>query len=315
MKIRRKAVIFVSSMMLLSCFSTIGSAQILPEADVECEDLVTLDISPGSTRQAIVNCELTNPTSGPESIEISYQSGNLDVAGPGSMTVEGGESVDFQIAVESTGEIPAGMYDINVSVVVTEWNGVPVSVFGFSDEDVIEVEVLPYTVCSSSGPSAIFSEAGEDVLFSVVYSCDSNEENSLEVSLHLLEKGSSQETMWPSGFNDMSVDTCRVENPMGSVNCDFVLTTPSNLQSKWEGCLIVVDEMTDPNWGCSSEFAFSLTVNEKETVVPSVGLDVNGTFLEDFGITEENQSLLIGVGLGGAILMLSLFFLYRRRRG
>ena len=165
MKIRRRAVIFVSSMMLICCFSTIGSAQILPEADVGCEDLVTLDISPGSTRQAIVNCELTNPTSGPESIEISYQSGNLDVAGPGSMTVEGGESVDFQIAVASTGEIPAGMYDINVSVVVTEWNGVPVSVFGFSDEDVIEVEVLPYTVCSSSGPSAIFSEAGEDVLF------------------------------------------------------------------------------------------------------------------------------------------------------
>ena len=118
------------------------------------------------------------------------------------------------------------MYDINVSVVVTEWNGVPVSVFGFSDEDVVEVEILPYTVCSSSGPSAIFSEAGDDVLLSVVYSCDSNEESSLEVSLHLLEEGSIQETMWPSGFNDMSVDTCRVENPMGSVNCDFVLTTP-----------------------------------------------------------------------------------------
>ena len=238
MKIRRMAVIFVSSMMLICCFSTSGSAQILPEADVECEDSVMLDISPDSVKQAIVNCELTNPTSGSESIEISYQSGNLNVAGPGSMTVEGGESVDFQIAVASSGEIPAGMYDINVSVVVTEWNGVPVSVFGFSDEDVIEVEVLPYTVCSSSGPSAIFSEAGDDVLLSVVYSCDSNEESSLEVSLHLLEEGSIQETMWPSGFNDMSVDTCRVENPMGSVNCDFVLTTPSNLQSKWEGCLI-----------------------------------------------------------------------------
>ena len=184
MTIRRRAVIFVSSMMLICCFSTSGSAQILPEADVECEDSVSLDMSPGSVKQAIVNCELTNPTSGSESIEISYQSGNLNVAGPGSMTVEGGESVEFQIAVASTGENPAGMYDINVSVVVTEWNGVPVSVFGFSDEDVVEVEVLPYTVCSSSRPSAIFSEAGEDVLFSVVYSCDSNEESSLEVSLH-----------------------------------------------------------------------------------------------------------------------------------
>ncbi len=313
MKIRRMAVIFVSSMMLICCFSTSGSAQILPEADVECEDSVMLDISPDSVKQAIVNCELTNPTSGSESIEISYQSGNLNVAGPGSMTVEGGESVDFQIAVASSGEIPAGMYDINVSVVVTEWNGVPVSVFGFSDEDVVEVEVLPYTVCSSSGPSAIFSEAGDDVLLSVVYSCDSNEESSLEVSLHLLEEGSIQETMWPSGFNDMSVDTCRVENPMGSVNCDFVLTTPSNLQSKWEGCLIVVDEMTDPVWSCSSEFAFSLTVNEKETVVPSVGIDVNGTFLEELGVTEENQNLVIGGAAGGLILVASLYAFFRRK--
>lgn len=313
MKIRRMAVIFVSSVMLICCFSTSGSAQILPEADVECEDSVTLDTSPDSTKQAIVNCELTNPTSGSESIEISYQSGNLNVAGPGSMTVEGGESVDFQIAVASSGEIPAGMYDINVSVVVTEWNGVPVSVFGFSDEDVVEVEILPYTVCSSSGPSAIFSEAGDDVLLSVVYSCDSNEESSLEVSLHLLEEGSIQETMWPSGFNDMSVDTCRVENPMGSVNCDFVLTTPSNLQSKWEGCLIVVDEMTDPIWSCSSEFAFSLTVNEKETVVPSVGIDVNGTFLEELGVTEENQNLVIGGAAGGLILVASLYAFFRRK--
>ncbi len=313
MKIRRRAVIFVSSMILICCFSPIGSAQILPEADVECEDSVTMDISPGSIKQAIVNCELTNPTSGSESIEISYQSGNLNVAGPGSMTVEGGESVDFQIAVASTGEIPAGVYDVNVSVVVTEWNGVPVSVFGFSDEDVVEVEVLPYTVCSSSRPSAIFSEAGDDVLFSVVYSCDSNEENSLEVSLHLLEEGSAQEAMWPSGFNDMSTDACRIENPMGSVNCDFILTTPSNLQSKWEGCLIVVDEMTDPVWSCSSEFAFPLTVNEKEVVVPSVGIDVNGTFLEELGVTEENQNLVIGGTASVLILVASLFVFFRRK--
>ena len=313
MKTRRGSAIFVSSMMLICCFSTSGSAQILPEADVECEDSVTLDISPGSVKQAIVNCELTNPTSGSESIEISYQSGNLNVAGPESMTVGGGQSVDFQVAVASTGETPAGTYDINVSVVVTEWNGVPVSVFGFSDEDVVEVEVQPYTVCSSSRPSAIFSEAGEDVVFSVVYSCDSNEENSLEVSLHLLEEGSSQETMWPSGFNDMSVDTCRVENPMGSVDCDFVLTTPSNLQESWQGCLIVVDEITDPGWSCSSNFAFPLTVNEKETVIPSVGIDVNGTVLEELGVTEENQVYFIGGGAGIVALFISLVFFLRRR--
>ena len=313
MKTRRRAAILVSSMMLMCCFSTIGSAQILPEADVECEDSVTLDISPGSAKQRIVNCELTNPTSGSESVEISYQSGNLSVAGPESITLGGGESVDFQITVASASEYSAGMYDVKVSVVVTEWNGVPVSVFGFSDEEVVEVEVLPYTVCSSSSPSAIFSEAGEDVVFTVVYSCDSNEESSLEVSLHLLEEGSSQETMWPSGFNDMSADTCKVDNPMGSVSCEFILTTPSNLQEKWEGCLIVVDENTAPGWSCSSDFAFPLTVNEKEAVLPSVGINVNGTVLEELGLTGENQKFYIGGAAVLVVVFISLFVVLRRR--
>ena len=200
-----------------------------------------------------------------------------------------------------------------MSAVVTEWNGVPVSIFGFSDEEGIEVEVLPYTSCSSSRPSAIFAEAGEDVAFSVVYNCDSNEDSSMAISLHLLEKGSSQESMWPSGFNDMSVGGCSIQNPMGSANCDFLLTTPSNLQEKWEGCLIVVDEMTDPGWSCSSDFAFPLTVNEKETLVPSVGIDVNGTVLEDLGVTEENQVYFIGGGGVLVALLISLVVFLRRR--
>ena len=135
------------------------------------------------------------------------------------------------------------------------------------------------------------------------------------VSLHLLEKDSTQEGMWPSGFNDMSEGDCKIQNPMGSVNCGFVLTTPSNLQEKWEGCLIVVDEMTNPGWSCSSDFAFTLTVNEKETLVPSVGIDVNGTFLEDLGVTEENQEYFIGGGAGLVVLFVSLVVLLRRRRG
>ena len=155
------------------------------------------------------------------------------------MTVGAGQTSSFQVALASPTGQSAGTYEVNVSAVVTEWNGVPVSIFGFSDEEGIEVEVLPYTTCSSSRPSAIFAEAGEDVSFSVVYSCDSNEDASMSISLHLLEKGSSQESMWPSGFNDMSANGCNIQNPMGSVTCDFLLTTPSNLQEKWEGLSLI----------------------------------------------------------------------------
>jgi len=311
--IRPFSVIFVTGLLLVCSISPSSSAQFLPEADLECDDLVEIDLS-GGTGSSMISCELTNPTSGAETVELSYQSGVLNIAGPESMTVDGGQSETFQIVITAPTGQSAGTYEVNLSAVVTEWNGVPVTVFGFSDEEEIEVEVLPYTTCSSSRPSAIFAEAGDDVTFSVVYSCDSNEDSGMVVSLHLLEKGSTQESMWPSGFNDMSEGGCKIQNPMGSVNCGFVLTTPSNIQEKWEGCLIVVDEMTNPGWSCSSDFAFTLTVNEKKTLVPSVGIDVNGTFLEDLGVTEENQQYFIGGGVGLVVLFVSLVVVLRRRR-
>ncbi len=302
----------MASLLIVCGISPSGSAQLLPDTDLECDDSSEIDLSGGSG-SSLINCELTNPTSLPEKVDLTYQAGELDIAGPGSVTVEGGQTESFQIVLASQTGQSAGIYEVNVSAVVTEWNGVPVSIFGFSDEEGIEVEVLPYTTCSSSRPSAIFAEAGEDVAFSVVYNCDSNEDSSMAISLHLLEKGSSQESMWPSGFNDMSVGGCSIQNPMGSANCDFLLTTPSNLQEKWEGCLIVVDEMTDPGWSCSSDFAFPLTVNEKETVIPSVGIDVNGTVLEDLGVTEENQKYFIGGGSVLVVLLISLVVILRRR--
>jgi len=311
--IRPFSVIFVTGLLLVCSISPSSSAQFLPEADLECDDLVEIDLS-GGTGSSMISCELTNPTSGAETVELSYQSGVLNIAGPESMTVDGGQSETFQIVITAPTGQSAGTYEVNLSAVVTEWNGVPVTVFGFSDEEEIEVEVLPYTTCSSSRPSAIFAEAGDDVTFSVVYSCDSNEDSGMVVSLHLLEKGSTQESMWPSGFNDMSEGGCKIQNPMGSVNCGFVLTTPSNIQEKWEGCLIVVDEMTNPGWSCSSDFAFTLTVNEKKTLVPSVGIDVNGTFLEDLGVTEENQQYFIGGGAGLVVLFVSLVVVLRHRR-
>lgn len=309
---RSFSVVFMASLLIVCGISPSGSAQLLPDTDLECDDSSEIDLSGGSG-SSLINCELTNPTSLPEKVDLTYQAGELDIAGPGSVTVEGGQTESFQIVLASQTGQSAGIYEVNVSAVVTEWNGVPVSIFGFSDEEGIEVEVLPYTTCSSSRPSAIFAEAGEDVAFSVVYNCDSNEDSSMAISLHLLEKGSSQESMWPSGFNDMSVGGCSIQNPMGSANCDFLLTTPSNLQEKWEGCLIVVDEMTDPGWSCSSDFAFPLTVNEKETVIPSVGIDVNGTVLEDLGVTEENQKYFIGGGSVLVVLLISLVVILRRR--
>ena len=311
--VRRHALmtIMLSSLISISVLSPPASSQLLPEANLECDDLVEIDPSSGS-REVLVNCEVSNPTSGAETIEITYQSDLLTAAGPDSVSVEGGETVSFQVSVLSGEGQREGTYEVNVSVVVTEWNGVPVTIFGFSDEDAIDVEIVPYTFCSLSAPSSLFVDAGDDVSFSARYDCDSNENTQLDVSLHLLEIGHTQEEMWPSGFNDMSEEGCSVQNPMGSVECQFTLTTPSNLESKWEGCLIIVDEWTDPGWSCSSSFSFPLTVNEKEVIVPSVGIDVNGTFLEDLGVTEDNQVYIFGGATALVILILGMILMLRR---
>jgi len=55
-------------------------------------------------------------------------------------------------------------------------------------------------------------------------------------------------------------------------------------------------------------------VNEKEAVLPSVGIDVNGTVLEDLGVTEENQKFFIGGAVVLVVVFISLFVAFRRRR-
>ncbi len=298
---------------VISFVPSSSAQQLFPEVDLECDDQLQLDFLSGYA-SVVVNCGLTNPTTLTEEVEISYQSGNLTASGPESVTVEGGETVDFVVVVQAENDQLEGIYEINVSAVVTEWAGAPVSIFGFSDEEVVSIEVLPYTLCSVSGPSSIFVEAGEDVSFSALYDCESNEQNQLEISLHLLEKGSSQEDIWPSGFNDMSQGDCIVENPMGSVECDFLLTTPPNLQNMWEGCLVVIDGVTSGGMSCSSNFAFPLTVNEREVVVPNVGIDVNGTILEDLGVTPENQNVIFGGSAALLVVSILLLWFWKRRR-
>ena len=54
-------------------------------------------------------------------------------------------------------------------------------------------------------------------------------------------------------------------------------------------------------------------MNEKEAVLPSVGINVNGTVLEDLGLTGENQKFYIGGAVVLVVVFISLFVILRRR--
>ena len=108
---------------IFTVFSFVPSSsaqQLFPEVDLECDDQLQLDFLSGYA-SVVVNCGLTNPTTLTEEVEISYQSGNLTASGPESVTVEGGETVDFIVVVQAENDQLEGIYEINVSAVVTEW--------------------------------------------------------------------------------------------------------------------------------------------------------------------------------------------------
>ena len=88
---------------IFAVFSFVPSSsaqQLFPEVDLECDDQLQLDFLSGYD-SVVVNCGLTNPTTLTEKVEISYQSGNLTASGPESVTVGGGETVDFIVVVQA----------------------------------------------------------------------------------------------------------------------------------------------------------------------------------------------------------------------
>ena len=103
-------------------------AQTSPDVSLSCDPPLPIDVYPGATRTTIIYCELINPTTASEKVELTYQSGIIDVAGPGSATVPGGgQPYDFSISARADLRMPEGQQIVTVTATVTQWGGAPVS--------------------------------------------------------------------------------------------------------------------------------------------------------------------------------------------
>ena len=92
-----------------------ASAQILPDITIECVNSVDVDVSPGSTRTAVVNCELENASMWEEEVSLDISSEDLSATGPDSVSVPAGETVVISITVSADQDEEAGDYQVNVS--------------------------------------------------------------------------------------------------------------------------------------------------------------------------------------------------------
>ena len=123
---------------------------------------------------------------------------------------------------------------------------------------------------------------------------------------------------WPSGFEDQSAPCeFQVQAGGGGGNCQFQVSTPSNLGSAWNGCVVLIDNDGDGDGvgsvapsSCSSDTpSLGVNVDPQGLSLGSIGLDGNSSLTD---IAMENKEV-VGGALGGLILLVSLLVVVRRR--
>jgi hypothetical protein len=300
---------------LMLCLTTVAgfvtpvSAQVLPEVILECDDGV--EINP-ITRMALVYCTAENPSLYNENIDIQIESGGLDSAGPESITIGGGDTVDFQVALRSDEAESPGEILVNITATVTQANGIPQPIFAASDAEEVVVTIIQYLSCEAEiGQGGGTFDSGDEISISASISCISNEESEVSYQIHLIEKdmGSSS---WPSGFQNINGD-CEVEVEIGDTgeNCNFKIGSPNDLGKDWEGCMIIIEKGDLKPNSCPNTNKVDLKIKKK---VIGIGIELGGneSILEQLGITEEQVPVIAG-SIGILVLIIGGFMYYRQK--
>ena len=286
------------------------SAQSLPEVILTCDD--DAEINSGDTKMAIITCEVENPGMFQEKVSIQVESGELSNAAPGSMIVAPGDSVEFQVSLRSDEAEEPGEIPVNVTATVTEVNGIP-HPLGPSDSEEIIITIIEYRYCGASiGQGGGVFDGGDEISISAAVNCNSNKEGEVSYQVHLI-KNSMGSASWPNGFENINGD-CDVDVGVGETggNCNFRVGTPDNLDSDWEGCIVIIEVgEVRPN-SCPNSNKVDIKIKKKSA---GLGLELGGneSLIEQLGITEE-QLPVIG-GAVGIILVIFVGFIYYRRKG
>jgi hypothetical protein len=287
-----------------------ASGQFLPDITIECEGNVEVDVSPGSSRTAITSCELENNSGWEEEVSLDIDSEDLDTTGPESVTIGAGETLTISITISAGQDLGAGDYLVNVSAEVTSVGGIIPALGLASDTDEIGVTIAEFTNCDhTAGQGGGTLEAGQIISFSISISCDSNTDSTTKYSARLVDKSGS--STWPSGFDDQSPQ-CDVLIPDGgiSANCQFQILTPSNLDSTWEGCVVVLENGASVPKSCPSSNVIDVKIEPKSIGIGTIDLTGNNSI---FGEYSDEAPIIIG-GVVVVLVLAVVVVLVKRRR-
>jgi len=124
-----RPVLMILAVYMLSMFAGVAAVQAqnpTPDITLTCDNPQPIEVYPGSTRTAIINCKLDNPTIYSEKVNIQIQSGALISAGPASLTVGAGGVVNFQVILRGELRMAEGQHQISITAEVVQANGVTV---------------------------------------------------------------------------------------------------------------------------------------------------------------------------------------------
>ena len=174
------------------------------------------------------------------------------------------------------------------------------------EEWVVEIEIMEYTNCDVTySMNSLNVVAGENALFTSSYNCESNFDQELDVEVHLVKKNENYESAWESGFNVISEKcTVVISESSGFENCEFELTTPSNIDEKFEGCLIVLDERKLTADSCQNENSLEFIVELRESGLIN-GVGGNISILDDYNVSEEQVLVASGAFVTLSMLVIT----------
>ena len=296
----------------MGAFAPVSSAQagIFPEVNLTCEEPTEeMEVYPGATRTVLVNCKLENPTSYNEQVDITIQAGPFAAAGPQSATVASNSELDFQVVFRGEEAQSPGQFPVNITAKVVQANGIDVSLFTSEESVEVMIEVAAFVSCQQNlGQGGGTLEAGQLIVFSTSISCTSNEASTAKFRLVMISD--TGDSSWPSGFVDQSA-TCEIQIQAGSSsnNCQFQITTPSNLADTWEGCIVVLEQDWDTPDSCPS-YRIDIKVEPKTIGIGTLELTGNNSI---FGEYEEEAPIIIG-GVAVVLVLTNLEVVIRRRR-
>jgi len=254
----------------------------LPSIVLECDQQsITIEVHPGSSKVANVDCTLSNPSAYSMSADIAVSSGSLSNAAPGSVTIAAGDEQTFQVALRGESTMSPSMIDVAINASVTTINGVPCT-FGCPEDSAdVDVEIVQFARISAQTRAGELN-LGVDQSAEVVIDLQ-NLGNGQDIFEIEIENQSGLESL---GFS-FDIQSTGNLDPQEKVPHSFTVTTGGDIPTETFEIEVYIRSSFDPEIEVMEVFIIRaegppeplVTLGSDETALVMGGVSVAGIIL------------------------------------